>query len=91
MTPVAPMSSNAPAEDGFPQRAPLAPATPDGDGGAIMVDGGGQIRLAGKTILITAAGQGMGRATAVACLKEGAEVVATDIGPALLRTCRMRG
>lgn len=56
-----------------------------------MVDGGGQIRLAGKTILITAAGQGMGRATAVACLKEGAEVVATDIGPALLRTCRMRG
>lgn len=37
------------------------------------------MRLQGKTILITAAGQGMGRATALACAKEGAQVIATDI------------
>lgn len=42
------------------------------------------MRLAGKRILITAAGQGMGRATAAACLAEGAEVIATDRDPALL-------
>jgi len=35
--------------------------------------------LAGKTILITAAGQGIGRASALACLAAGAEVIATDI------------
>lgn len=36
-------------------------------------------RLAGKTALITAAGQGIGRATAAAFADEGARVVATDI------------
>lgn len=36
-------------------------------------------RLAGKTALITAAGQGIGRATAEAFLGEGARVVATDV------------
>ena len=36
-------------------------------------------RLAGKTALITAAGQGIGHATAVAFQKEGARVWATDI------------
>lgn len=36
-------------------------------------------RLTGKTALVTAAGQGMGRATAEAFLREGARVVATDI------------
>lgn len=36
-------------------------------------------QLAGKTILITAAAQGIGRASALACLAAGAEVVATDI------------
>lgn len=35
--------------------------------------------LAGKTLLITAAAQGIGRASALACLRAGAEVVATDI------------
>jgi 2-keto-3-deoxy-L-fuconate dehydrogenase len=36
-------------------------------------------RLVGKKALITAAGQGIGRATALAFAVEGAQVVATDI------------
>jgi 2-keto-3-deoxy-L-fuconate dehydrogenase len=36
-------------------------------------------RLQGKTCLITAAGQGIGRATAIAMFQEGAHVIATDI------------
>lgn len=36
-------------------------------------------RLAGKTAFITAAGQGIGRATAIAFGAEGARVIATDI------------
>ena len=42
------------------------------------------MRLEGKRILITAAGQGIGRASALACAAEGAEVIATDRDPALL-------
>ena len=42
------------------------------------------MRLQGKTILITAAGQGMGRASALACAAEGARVIATDRDEALL-------
>ena len=41
-------------------------------------------RLAGKTAFITAAGQGIGRATAEAFVREGARVVATDINEELL-------
>jgi 2-keto-3-deoxy-L-fuconate dehydrogenase len=41
-------------------------------------------RLAGKTCLVTAAGQGIGRATALRFAEEGARVVATDINAALL-------
>ena len=41
-------------------------------------------RLAGKTCFVTAAGQGIGRATALAFAHDGARVIATDIdGPAL--------
>ena len=41
-------------------------------------------RLAGKTALITAAGQGIGHATAVSFHKEGARLWATDINEAKL-------
>lgn len=41
-------------------------------------------RLAGKTAFITAAGQGIGRATAVAFVAQGARVIATDIDAAAL-------
>jgi len=41
-------------------------------------------RLAGKTAIVTAAAQGIGRATALAFAAEGAEVFATDINRAKL-------
>src|SRR5215831_955868 len=47
---------------------------------------GATMRLKGKSILVTAAGQGIGRASAIACAREGAEVLATDIDPKLLAT-----
>ena len=41
-------------------------------------------RLAGKTALVTAAGQGIGRAAALLMAQEGATVYATDVKPELL-------
>ena len=41
-------------------------------------------RLKGKTAFVTAAGQGIGRATAEAFVREGARVIATDINETLL-------
>ena len=45
-------------------------------------------RLAGKTAFITAAGQGIGRATALAFVREGARVIATDINADALESLR---
>ena len=43
-----------------------------------------KMRLQGKKVLVTAAGQGIGRASALALAAEGAQVWATDIDTALL-------
>ena len=54
------------------------------------------LRLQGKTAFITAAGQGIGRAIAEAFVREGAQVIASDISAALLHAlaeaigCRAR-
>lgn len=42
------------------------------------------MRLKGKTALVTAAGQGIGRASALALAAEGAQVLATDVNAKLL-------
>lgn len=45
-------------------------------------------RLQGKTAFITAAGQGIGRAVALAFVREGARVIATDIDEKLLASLK---
>ena len=45
-------------------------------------------RLAGKRALVTAAGQGIGKASAIALAEAGAHVFATDIDAAALSTIR---
>ncbi|WP_208997827.1 SDR family oxidoreductase [Roseibium algicola] len=44
------------------------------------------VRLKDKTILVTAAGQGIGHASAIACAREGAKVYAADINEETLST-----
>lgn len=44
------------------------------------------MRLKGKTVLVTAAGQGIGRASVLAMAAEGAQVLATDVNTQLLES-----
>jgi 2-keto-3-deoxy-L-fuconate dehydrogenase len=46
------------------------------------------MRMTGKNALVTAAGQGIGKATALAFLREGADVLATDINAGTLATLK---
>ena len=48
-------------------------------------------RLQGKRAFVTAAAQGIGRATALAFAAEGAEVIATDLNEAALGTLNAPG
>jgi len=48
-------------------------------------------RLSGKRAFVTAAGQGIGRAAALAMAREGAQVVATDINPDTLASLKAEG
>ncbi len=47
------------------------------------------MRLQGKLALVTAAGQGIGRATALAFIREGARVIAADIDQEALQRLRV--
>jgi 2-keto-3-deoxy-L-fuconate dehydrogenase len=48
-------------------------------------------RLKGKRAFLTAAGAGIGRATAIAFAREGAEVIATDLKPELIADLKDHG
>ncbi len=48
-------------------------------------------RLKGKRVLVTAAGQGIGRASALAMAREGADVLATDVNAAALESLAAEG
>jgi 2-keto-3-deoxy-L-fuconate dehydrogenase len=48
-------------------------------------------RLTGKTALVTAAGQGIGKASALAMAREGARVIATDVNEVALAALALEG
>src|SRR6185503_9863935 len=45
---------------------------------------GGAMKLAGKVLVVTGAGSGIGRAVALAALRRGATVAAVDLNPTTL-------
>ena len=47
-------------------------------------------RLEGKKIIVTAAGQGIGKATAIAFHNEGANVTATDLNEKTVLTSNLK-
>ena len=49
------------------------------------------MRLAGKRAMVTAAGQGIGRASALAMAREGARVLATDVNEQALASLAAEG
>ena len=49
------------------------------------------MRLKGKRVLVTAAGQGIGRASALAMHREGAKVLATDVNEQTLASLATEG
>ena len=49
------------------------------------------MRLSGKRCVVTAAGQGIGRASALAMAREGAEVLATDVNEVALASLAAEG
>ena len=49
------------------------------------------MRLTGKTAVVTAAGAGIGKATAVAFAEHGAQVIATDISDNSFEELQSRG
>lgn len=53
-----------------------------------MTDSHLPARFAGKTAIVTGAGSGIGYATAVRLVREGAQVIATDVVPARLEELR---
>ena len=48
-------------------------------------------RLLGKRVLVTAAGQGIGSASALAMANQGAQVFATDVNEAALSSLTQEG
>jgi 2-keto-3-deoxy-L-fuconate dehydrogenase len=59
--------------------------------GVIQETGNLMGRLSGKRALVTAAGQGIGRASALMMAREGAQVIATDVNESTLATLAADG
>lgn len=68
-------AGDIPAEAGAPAAAPAAPAVQP----PAWVERPTQGRFSGKTVIVTGAGSGIGRATASRVAREGGRVIASDI------------
>src|SRR5690349_1863472 len=82
---------------GIPGREPLPDALPgrqcDRDGQCVRpgppaagasIGGSGVMKVAGKTLVVTGAGSGIGRAVTLEAVRRGARVAAVDLNPATL-------